>query len=56
MGDLSDEDMNCRMFARDLGAVCVNVEYRYFTSSSFDLADISQLHITSQVPNLVESP
>lgn len=28
MGDLSDEDLNCRMFARDLGAVCVNVEYR----------------------------
>ncbi|KAF2113935.1 Alpha/Beta hydrolase protein [Lophiotrema nucula] len=28
MGDLTDEDMNCRMFARDLGAVCVNVEYR----------------------------
>jgi acetyl esterase/lipase len=29
MGDLTDEDLNCRMFARDLGAVCVNVEYRY---------------------------
>ncbi|KAI8938275.1 hypothetical protein NX059_005933 [Plenodomus lindquistii] len=28
MGDLSDEDLNCRMFARELGAVCVNVEYR----------------------------
>ncbi|KAK5701602.1 hypothetical protein LTR97_004418 [Elasticomyces elasticus] len=28
MGDLTDEDQNCRMFARDLGAVCVNVEYR----------------------------
>lgn len=28
MGDLTDED---RMFARDLGAVCVNVEYRYVT-------------------------
>jgi len=28
MGDLSDEEVNCRMFARDLGAVCVNVEYR----------------------------
>lgn len=28
MGDLTDEDLNCRMFARDLGAVCVNVEYR----------------------------
>lgn len=28
MGDLTDEDLNCRMFARDLGAVCLNVEYR----------------------------
>lgn len=28
MGDLTDEDLNCRLFSRDLGAVCVNVEYR----------------------------
>ncbi|RYP69282.1 hypothetical protein DL769_005303 [Monosporascus sp. CRB-8-3] len=28
MGDLSDEEVNCRLFSRDLGAVCVNVEYR----------------------------
>ena len=28
MGDLSDEEVNCRLFTRDLGAVCVNVEYR----------------------------
>lgn len=28
MGDLSDEETNCRLFSRDLGAVCVNVEYR----------------------------
>ena len=28
MGDLTDEDQNCRLFARDLGAVSVNVEYR----------------------------
>ncbi len=28
MGDLTDEEVNCRLFARDLGAVCVNVEYR----------------------------
>jgi acetyl esterase/lipase len=28
MGDLSDEELNCRLFARDLGCVCVNVEYR----------------------------
>ncbi|KAJ4290279.1 hypothetical protein N0V90_010494 [Kalmusia sp. IMI 367209] len=31
MGDLTDEDLNCRMFARDLGCVCVNVEYRYLS-------------------------
>lgn len=28
MGDLNDEEVNCRLFSRDLGAVCVNVEYR----------------------------
>lgn len=28
MGDLTDEEVNCRLFARDLGAVCINVEYR----------------------------
>lgn len=28
MGDLSDEETNCRLLSRDLGAVCVNVEYR----------------------------
>lgn len=28
MGDLSDEEVNCRLFSRELGAVCVNVEYR----------------------------
>ncbi|KAK4496565.1 hypothetical protein PRZ48_012545 [Zasmidium cellare] len=28
MGDLTDEDLNCRMFSRDLGATCVNVDYR----------------------------
>lgn len=27
-GDLTDEETNCRLFARDLAAVCVNVEYR----------------------------
>ncbi|KAI4947437.1 hypothetical protein J4E91_006791 [Alternaria rosae] len=35
MGDLTDEDMNCRMFARDLGAVCVNVEYRLAPEHKF---------------------
>ncbi|KAI4861088.1 putative lipase/esterase [Hypoxylon rubiginosum] len=28
MGDATDEETNCRLFSRDLGAVCVNVEYR----------------------------
>ncbi|KAH9884891.1 putative lipase/esterase [Xylariomycetidae sp. FL2044] len=28
MGDLSDEETNCRLFCRDLGAICVNVQYR----------------------------
>lgn len=28
MGDLTDEDLNCRLWTRDLGAVCVNVAYR----------------------------
>jgi acetyl esterase/lipase len=28
MGDLTDEDLNCRMFARELDVVAVNVEYR----------------------------
>ena len=28
MGDLTDEDQNCRMFCKELGAVCLNVDYR----------------------------
>ncbi|CAO2654069.1 Nn.00g108020.m01.CDS01 [Neocucurbitaria sp. VM-36] len=35
MGDLTDEDLNCRMFTRDLGAVCVNVEYRLAPEHKF---------------------
>ncbi|KAF2837914.1 alpha/beta-hydrolase [Patellaria atrata CBS 101060] len=27
-GDLTDEELNCRTFAKEFGAVCVNVEYR----------------------------
>jgi len=27
-GDLTDEEMNCRLFCREFGAVCANVEYR----------------------------
>lgn len=28
MGDLTDEELNCRAFSKELGFVCVNVEYR----------------------------
>lgn len=27
-GDLTDEEMNCRLFSREFGATCLNVEYR----------------------------
>ncbi|KAL0932936.1 lipase 2 [Colletotrichum truncatum] len=35
MGDLTDEEVNCRLFSRDLGAVCVNVEYRLAPEFAF---------------------
>jgi len=35
MGDLSDEDQNCRLFTRELGAVCVNVDYRLAPEHAF---------------------
>ena len=35
MGDLTDEELNCRMFSRDLGAVCVNVDYRLAPEYAF---------------------
>lgn len=34
-GDLTDEDQNCRLFARDLGATCVNVAYRVAPEAPF---------------------
>ncbi|KAF9701808.1 hypothetical protein EKO04_001002 [Ascochyta lentis] len=37
MGDLTDEDLNCRMFTRDLRAVCVNVEYRLAPEYKFPI-------------------
>ncbi|EMC97610.1 hypothetical protein BAUCODRAFT_459685 [Baudoinia panamericana UAMH 10762] len=45
MGDLTDEDLNCRMFARDIGAVCVNVDYRLapeyaFPTGVYDCQDV----------------
>ena len=45
MGDLTDEDLNCRMFARELGAVCVNVEYRYDTVSLLLLTSPPRLRL-----------
>lgn len=34
-GDLTDEQMNARMFVRDIGAVCLNVEYRLAPENQF---------------------
>ncbi|KAF6826854.1 lipase 2 [Colletotrichum plurivorum] len=34
-GDLTDEEVNCRLLSRDLGAVCVNVEYRLAPEFAF---------------------
>lgn len=42
-GDLTDEEMNCRLFCREFGAVCVNVEYRYVSSY------YNQTRISSQI-------
>ena len=34
-GDLTDEQMNARMFVRDIGVVCLNVEYRLAPENQF---------------------
>ncbi len=34
-GDLTDEQMNARMFVRDIGALCLNVEYRLAPEHQF---------------------
>jgi len=36
-GDLTDEQMNARMFVRDIGAVCLNVEYRLAPENQFPI-------------------
>jgi acetyl esterase/lipase len=37
MGDRTDEDLNCRLFARDFGGVAVNVEYRLAPENKFPI-------------------
>ncbi|KAK1092797.1 hypothetical protein LTR48_003609 [Friedmanniomyces endolithicus] len=56
MGDLTDEDLNCRMFARDLGAVCVNIEYRlapehHFPQGVNDCWDVVQWCARNAIPS-----
>ena len=36
-GDLTDEQMNARMFVRDIGVICLNVEYRLAPENQFPL-------------------
>ena len=38
LGDLSSEELNCRNFCREFGAVCVNVEYRLGPEYKFPTA------------------
>lgn len=47
MGDLSDEEFNARLFTHDLGATCLNVEYRLapehpFPTGILDCWDVLQ--------------
>lgn len=56
MGDLTDEDQNCRLFARDLGAVCVNVDYRLapehqFPTGVYDAYDVVKWCAASARPD-----
>ncbi|KAH7033456.1 lipase 2 [Microdochium trichocladiopsis] len=37
LGDYTDQEVNCRLFARDLQAVCVNVEYRLAPENQFPI-------------------
>ncbi|KAF2803419.1 Alpha/beta hydrolase fold-3 [Mytilinidion resinicola] len=38
MGNLTNEEMNCRVWTRELGAICVNVEYRLAPEHPFPTA------------------
>lgn len=38
-GDLTDEELNCRSFSKELGCVCVNVDYRCVRYPSFLKSD-----------------
>jgi acetyl esterase/lipase len=42
MGDLTDEDLNSRMFAQELGCVCVNVEYRYDRNRTHNITTLTR--------------
>ncbi|KAF2201168.1 hypothetical protein GQ43DRAFT_440856 [Delitschia confertaspora ATCC 74209] len=60
MGDLTDEDLNCRMFCQQLGVVCVNVEYRLapehpFPTGVHDCYD-ALLWAISAAPSLGANP
>lgn len=55
LGDWTDEDQNCRLFARELGAVCVNVDYRLAPEHPFpaglqDCQDALQWCATTAAP------
>ena len=54
MGDLTDEEVNARLLSRDLGAVCVNVEYRCVHRAKpqglTELADLPRLYPENQWP------